>query len=52
MHGEIFQKQPPAVIVVHIGTNDLGEPLTASLHHVCWWKLITLPAAVQPVGCW
>eukprot|EP00891_Asterochloris_glomerata_P007116 jgi/Astpho2/7116/Aster-07950 len=24
MHGEIFEKQPPGVIVVHIGTNDLG----------------------------
>ena len=42
MHGEIFQKQPPAVIVVHIGTNDLGE--AANLHPVCLWELLS--------ACW
>ena len=50
MHGELFQKQPPAVIVVHIGTNDLGGP--ANLHPVCLWGLFVLPTGVQPAGCW
>lgn len=38
MHGEIFEKQPPGVIVVHIGTNDLGGPVY--VHPVCLWELM------------
>ena len=48
MHGEIFQKQPPAVIVVHIGTNDLGEP--ANLHPVCLWATCLLGRSLQAAG--